>query len=78
MSPSGSESTEIPGLCCRVLGLGQRRYNRRWIEGRRTAVVQDQAFKSRQSAAEVILWAELAKVPPAKQVEYQRRRCAGI
>jgi hypothetical protein len=35
-------------------------------------------FKGRQFAAEVILWAELAKVLPAKQVECQRRGCAGI
>jgi hypothetical protein len=41
-------------------------------------MVQGQAFKGRHFAAEVILWAELAKVPPAKQVECQRRGCAGI
>ena len=29
---------------------------------------QDQPFKGRPFTAEVILWAELAKVPPAKQV----------
>jgi hypothetical protein len=41
-------------------------------------VRHDQSFKGRQFTSEVILWAELAKVPPAKQVECQRRESDGI
>ena len=48
------------------------------IKRRQAAQVrQDQCFKGRQFTPEVILWAELAKVPPAQRVECQRRACDG-